>query len=429
MPRYPRKKYTPKRKSWVGKRRSAARSTAVRRKSVKRKTSRRTYAAKRRRTVRISRPFPRAASRVKSAIVKPGQYKFSMTWLDNHNFASDPAAPYNMKVVPGALFSPRQKPNFMIQALDQVSGGSDEKTNAQPAGYDVWDALYSAASVYKSYMEVTIYSEVSQPLVVAYCTKTGARIGEMESDSGVTPGTIDYVSNIQWGRDATSLVNQADFLAGPSFFDTLVSGTSNGYSSVEGDGTRTYTEHMNNAGHPTRLMNVNKMKKFIWNQNENTINRTKKVKFSVDHTKYVKNWKNRQFEYKKGSTATDNDAGGVASSTSSNSTLLGCYPTLSPVNYLHIGCLLPVNSDMESAADATGTSAWYNATTGNNTLASDQDGALKVQPVAAIAQSNLSGILRIQCKLVMYANLKRPAQELIDDGDALNATSSAMTIV
>lgn len=339
-----------------------------------------------------------------------------------------------MKVVPGALFSPRFAPRFTITALNMISGtaGAVQRINAQPAGFDAWDALYSMASVYKSYMKVTILSEATQPLIICYCTRTGARIGNMEAPNWQPGqpivGSNDYVSNINYGASQSlSLGNTADFTAGPSFYDTMVLGTSPGFTTTSNVGSvPTYTENLGNACHPTRLQNVQGLKKFIWNQSEGQGKRTKSITFNVDHTKYVKNWKNRRFVYAKGSNATDNGAGNAKTFGLTNSALVKCYPVMSPVNYLHIATLLPVSGDQETAAQNTSYTGFNNPSSGQDEYASST-AALQSQPVQAIAQSNLSGIIRIQCELVMYARLSSPAQELLDDSDAFIGGEAGMT--
>jgi hypothetical protein len=372
-------------------------------------------------------------SAAQSAIVRPRNMMFKMSWMDSHNFTVDPCVAYNMKVVPGAMVSPRFKPQVQVMAFSMVSGGSNAVTNAQPAGFDAWDSLYSMASVYKSYMKVTILSEATQPLLVCYNTRTGARTGTMNTDSwdgGANNGTLDYVSNINWGSaQSLSLGNQADFEAGPSLYDTMVSGQSPGFTNTTSAGnTVTYVENLNNACHPTRLKNVPGLKKFIWNQSEGQGSRTKTITFSVDHAKYVKNWKNRRFVYAKGSTATDNTVGNAESFGSVNASLLKCLPVLSPVNYLHVATLLPVSGDQETAAQNTSKIGYTDPSTGTVEYASSTGPAnLLYQPIQAIAQSHLSGIIRIQCELIMYARVSHPTQELLDDGDALNATSANMT--
>lgn len=432
---------------WTRKRKA----TSVRRKSAKRAytrkrkpTSRARFAKqklsyKRKATARRQRYAKKSLSRAKawnsamSAIVKPQNMMFKMSWMDSHNFSTDPCAAFNMKVVPGAMFSPRFLPQLQVLAFSMVSGGSNAVTNAQPAGFDAWDSLYSMASVYKSFMKVTILSEATQPLIVCYNTRTGARTGTMNTDSwdgGANNGTLDYVSNINWGSaQSLSLGNQADFEAGPSLFDTMVSGQSPGFTNTTTPGNApTYTENFNNACHPTRLKNVPGLKKFIWNQSEGQGARTKQITFDVDHRKYVKNWKNRRFVYAKGSTATDNTVGNAQAFGTSNADLLKCMPVLSPVNYLHVATLLPVSGDQESAAQNAAKLGYTDPSTGTVQYASSNGpDNLQYQPIQAIAQSHLSGIIRIQCELIMYARLSSPTQELLDDGDALNATSAAMT--
>jgi hypothetical protein len=110
-----------------------------------------------------------------------------------------------------------------------------------------------------------------------------------------------------------------------------------------------------------------------------------------------------------------------------NASLLKCFPTLSPVNYLHVATLLPVSGDQESAAQNTNTVGANDPSTGTLAYGGSAAAALQTQPIQAIAQSHLSGIIRIQCELIMYARLSSPTQELLDDSDALNATSANMT--
>ena len=169
------------------------------------------------------------------------------------------------------------------------------------------------------------------------------------------------------------------------------------------------------------------MQLFIWNQSEGQGSRTKTIAFNVDHTKYVKNWKNRRFVYAKGSTATDNTVGNAEDFGVVNASLLKCFPTLSPVNYLHVATLLPVSGDQESAAQNTNTVGANDPSTGTLAYGGSAAAAHQTQPIQAIAQSHLSGIIRIQCELIMYARLSSPTQELLDDSDALNATSANMT--
>jgi hypothetical protein len=395
------------------------------------------------------------------ALQKPRTYNFRMSWLETKNISSPDSQVYNLKVVPGALFCPRMVyynvgdsdhrlvsqapsgnsaagiPVMGITNLSQISGNvnSQKWINFQPAGYDMLDKIFSRASVHKSYMKVTIYSECTQPLIVAYATRTGALVGKPAPDilpngqtSSNSYGTLDYVSNIKWSnedRTETFTTSGGDTVTIPQLFttsrytasegvaDDLVNNQHPAYSyESPGGGSPYYNANLNSPCNPINLENNFKIKSFIWNQTEQQSgNRVKVIKFPVDHKKFVKNWKLRTAAMKFGQQSTDQpgahtsegDAGGMDpvgddvvvngvpaslqtdQEESYNDAIMEVYPKMSPVNYLHIGPFLPNPGDQESGASNL--------------------------------SHELSGLIRVKVELFMSAYLSGVCQELIDDAD------------
>ena len=358
-----------------------------------------------------------------SALARPQSYKFKMTWFESQPFTAGYQS-YDLKVIPGALFCPRMAYDsnawhMQIQAKDQISGGTNAVKNMQFGGYDQLDLIYSRCSVYKSYMKVTLYSEATQPLIVAYSTRTGGRTGTTTTENGNTIGTLDYKTNISWSPDHTSQ-DDMKFNCVDGECDNLVNKTQNAWtfnapSPLDTNGqTGTYTENPAAVGSPTSLSNNRQIKSFIWQQSEaQGGNRVKVIKFPVDHRKFVKNWKLRTAAMSHGSNHFDSVQGDSVVDSNLNTDLLKNYPLMSPVNFLHVAPMMPTPDDPLNARDHPATEGAPNT---NNPLGS--------QPVDSFVKSQLSSLLRVKIELIVEAYCSGLAQEIVDDVDNHNAHSN-----
>ena len=413
MPAYKRRT-APYRKSGTKKRKYAASSKSKASAAKRKSTYSRQKSAHIKRTL-AKRSFKKSVtwSRIRPALQKPQSFKFKLCWLESKNISAPSSQVYNLKVVPGALFGPRMNfnsPNAWTMAISQkaqISGGSSGLTNYQPAGYDQLDNIFSRCSVYKSFMKVTIYSESTQPLQVAYATRTGARIGAMGTSAN-SAGTLDYVSNISWASQIGELAGVPQYNATKGTADFLVDESQPAYVyRTPLTGSPYYEEKPAHVCNPINLLNNNKVKSFVWQQCEQQSGgRTKVITFPVDHKKFVKNWKLRATNMSHGSNATDSTVGDSVADALSNNDLLKNYPLMSPVNYLHIAPFLPSTGDLENVSS--------DAPTADTTEAGT---------VAALTKNSLSGLLRIKIELIMEAYLSGVSQELVDDGDVHNSNS------